>query len=147
MSTTATETVKIDPLTVKLWVRDGQPDEWTYEDVGIAVERVNRGALLLDEENPSWMEKVVPDNLQMSSARWCIVGQVYGDYDDGVGIPFGMQVIGEELNQDNRDEVTEKAIEHGFMDNGVPFDLLDRVWVYLLTARAHHTKRVILEMP
>lgn len=146
MSTIATETVTIDNDTLALWVKDGDRyEDWDLGTIETAVGRVNRGALLLDEKNPAWMDMVVPAKLDMSSARFCIIGQAYGDYDDHVAVPFGMNVIDDD--DDDRSEVNRKAIEHGFMDNGVPFELLDRVWVYLLTERAHYSKRVTLELP
>lgn len=158
MSTTTTETVVfnddlddtivIDDATWMEWIFDGRRQNrhishrWNSDTIHLAIERVNRGAQLLDRQNPSWMDRVFPQRLQMSSGRWCIIGQTYGDY-DSVGIPFGM----DSLDTDVADEVQDKAVEHGFMENGVPFELLDRVWVYLLNARAVHSDTAVLSAP
>jgi hypothetical protein len=49
-----------------------------YED------RVERGAALLDRARPGWEREVSLDRLAMSSCNRCILGQVYGDYVDGL---------------------------------------------------------------
>lgn len=128
----------------------GDPQEgeevWSRNDIETCVERVNRGAQLLDEEKPGWQNEVIPDKLDMRSSSFCIIGQVYGDYDEYVGVPFG---LGEDMN----DEAADDAIEHGFLtrrfdeDKDIPWALLDLVWVTLLQERAEANEPVLLELP
>src|SRR6266700_3484961 len=47
-------------------------------------EQVERGIALLDEKKPTWREKFVPAALEMSWYTTCILGQVYGEYMDGL---------------------------------------------------------------
>lgn len=142
---TLVKTVAIDEATLEMWLRQGRDFKaWTFREIALGVERVNRGAALLDQVNPSWMEKVAPDHLSMQRSDFCIIGQAYGNYDSDVGIPFGMEVV---VAVGISDELNEKAIEHGFMENGVPFALLDRIWVYLLIERREQGERVLLEVP
>ena len=49
-------------------------------------DRIKRGVELLDKHNPGWQNKIDSIKLTMSSCRNCILGQLYGHYDAGVGI-------------------------------------------------------------
>lgn len=141
-------TVLIDPTTVAIWEYDGERDTegWTHESIETMVARVNRGSALLDEKKPGWNFDVVPERLDMTSTSLCIVGQVYGDYDEYVGPLFGYDGYGES-EQD--------AIEHGFItpheqdeeSDYVPWALMDRVWSYLLEARSESGESILLELP
>lgn len=61
----------------------------------------HRGAKLLDEHAPGWADLIADDVLDMCDPSVCIVGQVFGDYNDGLktldasggGVPesFGFQ--------------------------------------------------------
>ena len=46
----------------------------------IAQELAAAGEKWLDENEPGWDQKVSSDDLDMGSWRWCICGQVYGDF-------------------------------------------------------------------
>ena len=46
-------------------------------------ERVARGAALLDEKRPGWANRIIQEDLDMTSCHDCILGQVYGDYEIG----------------------------------------------------------------
>lgn len=46
--------------------------------------RVQRGMALLDVEYPGWREMIDLDKLNMGSTRNCTLGQLYGDFDDGL---------------------------------------------------------------
>lgn len=141
MSTIEATKVRINAATRRLWLAQGglpELDGWTEDTIKEAVRRVNNGAKLLDQTKPGWEEKVVPAKLDMSSGAFCIIGQAYGDYDQ-VAIPFGVAAI--EGNENG--EFDDVAIEHGFLsqdehgrDEEMPYSLLDRVWVYLLSERA-----------
>jgi hypothetical protein len=133
--------MKIDQATWKLWKQQGRlgiyvqrqqtREHWNTKGLERAVDRVNRGARLLDQREPNWVNRVVPGDLNMASGEFCIVGQTYGRYHDRVHIPFAAEKY----------DVSERRQEnHGFMASGtVPFSLLDRVWVYLLAARKEAT--------
>jgi hypothetical protein len=156
MATIESTMVQIDEVTAALWRYQGEVvfredcgrngPAWTQEEMEVVVERVNRGALLLDEQQPGWEESILPQKLNMSNATFCIIGQAYGDYDESVGVPFGRDLFDTESMED--------AVEHGFlteMDNypsgDIPYPLLDRVWVKLLQERNFRKERVVLSLP
>lgn len=62
--------------------------------------RVTRGAQLLDERLPGWVDRIDLDRLNLASSCNCILGQKFGDYLDGIDALFNCQ---------NTD-----AINHGF---------------------------------
>lgn len=41
---------------------------------------VQKGAAWLDEYEPGWVQKIIPEDLDLSSTEVCICGQVFGDY-------------------------------------------------------------------
>jgi len=45
---------------------------------------VERGAELLDARVPGWRERVNPDTLDLAQDCNCVIGQTFGDYDDGL---------------------------------------------------------------
>lgn len=47
-------------------------------------DRARRGAALLDQVRPGWWKSITPEDIEMSSCHWCILGQVYGHYSCGV---------------------------------------------------------------
>lgn len=51
--------------------------------------RIERGAALLDQNAPGWERTIDLDQLSLSSTSYCIVGQVYGDYIDGLHVLNG----------------------------------------------------------
>lgn len=137
------DVVTIDETTVALWEYQGRDvvGEWTRDDIDTMVERVNRGATLLDQRRPKWNFKVIPEKLDMSSGVFCIVGQACGEYNEQVGPLFGM---------DEYDEPAESA-DHAFMTGPDEFDgeweLMDRVWVYLLQERSQTGAPLTLALP
>ena len=46
--------------------------------------RVERGAALLDAEQPGWAPRIDVTTLNMSGGRTCVLGQTYGHYWTGV---------------------------------------------------------------
>lgn len=46
-------------------------------------ERVARGVALLDRVRPGWAQLVDLDRLDMQECAACVLGQLYGDFDDG----------------------------------------------------------------
>lgn len=156
MSTiTVKSTVTINETTVALWEYQGKKYfDWGWEAIPEAVARVNRGAALLDEKQPGWAQSVAPAKLDMASSSFCIIGQSYGEFTQYYGIPFGMRLLDADLgvwSEKEEKELDRLARDHGFLeidDDIVPFDLLDRVWVYLLTERSSQGfKPLLLEPP
>ena len=47
-------------------------------------ERVAKGAAFLDKKCPDWEDRIDLNLLEISSWSWCLLGQLYGDYDTGV---------------------------------------------------------------
>lgn len=144
-------TVVVDDVTVALWQYQGrQYYDFDFSMMREAVKRVNLGATLLDNERPEWAERILPQKLDMSSASFCIIGQSYGSFDEYVGVPFGMELYASES------ATWDLAIAHGFLStreddeagpDDVPYSLLDRVWVYMLSARSIEGRPVTLELP
>jgi hypothetical protein len=48
---------------------------WPYDAVA-------RGVELLDEKVPGWRQKITLDKLAMSSCSRCVIGQIFGYFDD-----------------------------------------------------------------
>jgi hypothetical protein len=46
-------------------------------------ERVERGAALLDERRPGWWDEVDVGRLDIDHCQLCVLGQLWGEYDDG----------------------------------------------------------------
>lgn len=46
--------------------------------------RVARGVALLDERVPGWVNLVNPLGLNIESTEQCVLGQIYGQYNEGV---------------------------------------------------------------
>ena len=51
-------------------------------------ERVARGARLLDQVRPGWRTEICIGTLDIGSCTECVLGQLYGTYDDGVESAF-----------------------------------------------------------
>lgn len=95
-----------------------------------AAERVQRGAALLDRVDPSWRPKVKRSELNLSSPDHCIVGQVFGGYNDGLK-RLGLRGFdGLDFN-----DTFQAEIDHGFeRGQGVEYWELEREWLKELDA-------------
>lgn len=87
--------------------------------------KVRNGANLLDEKKPGWYREVAVDELEILCCNYCVLGQVYGHFMDGVL----------ELNVDIHD-----AWMYGFagIPGSVPhgyYDELEELWVKEITER------------
>lgn len=68
---------------------------------------VRKGIQWLDEEVPDWRESINRDRLDMGHIHDCILGQVFGDYDDAcytMGLPltspdYGFYLPDEEISR------------------------------------------------
>ena len=56
--------------------------------------RVERGAALLDAEQPGWASRIDVPTLDMSSGYACVLGQVYEPGSLGSGYGTGIQALG-----------------------------------------------------
>ena len=52
--------------------------------------RIERGAALLDQTAPGWDRQINLNTLDLAHNRYCIVGQLYGNYADGLRVLDGM---------------------------------------------------------
>lgn len=93
--------------------------------------RVQAGIEFLNERDPGWYWKVEPDLLAMGSAEDCVLGQLYGDFFDGVA-QFGWAY-------GHHPYVGPDVYVHGFdvdpRDNGFSFtayNQLNRLWSYAI---------------
>lgn len=84
---------------------------------------VRRGIALLNEKQPGWSDRIEREHLRMSNTDDCVLGQLYGDYYDGV----------DEL------EISGQEYEYGFdlkrYDVGEWEDLRN-TWLTLMPKRA-----------
>lgn len=46
-------------------------------------EAVQAGMEILDENTPGWESRIDPEILNLGSCQFCILGQIYGDYNKG----------------------------------------------------------------
>jgi hypothetical protein len=90
-----------------------------------AKRRVENGALMLDRLLPGWELEIKMPDLDMASQRFCILGQLYGDYFDG-------------LNEVNLD--ANAAEDYGFVigidEDSDRYDLLKKRWGEEIKRRA-----------
>jgi len=139
--------IMIDQKTMSLWEVQGRfspsaRKTWEREDIETVVERVNLGSEALDNyEGPGWSERVYPSDLEMSSGQFCIIGQAYSGYSDGIRVPFAdFEEMEEFEGGEHTEAINRLAIRHGFLTqihgDEVSWQLLDRVWVYMLAERA-----------
>jgi hypothetical protein len=89
----------------------------------LAAKRVENGIKFLDRVMPpKWRQKINLDELSLSSTADCVLGQLYGDYDDG---RYQLDLDGDE------------AEEYGFVLYGVEerdYWKLTQAWKLALSA-------------
>lgn len=107
-----------------------KPTVTPREAYRIAADRVNRGAALLDEHEPGWEARIVPDDINLACTSFCILGQAFGTFSKGLEALPG---LGRGENNSWRygfDITTERQ------NDPVSWRELDACWVDLLTMRA-----------
>ena len=52
--------------------------------IGAARTRATRGAALLDAADAGWADRVDPGSLHLADGRACVLGQLHGDYRQGL---------------------------------------------------------------
>ncbi len=88
--------------------------------------RVQRGIKVLDQKYPDWRNSIVLDELELSHAKYCIIGQVA--YHRG----YNYDEVMERLAGTDSD-VIEFAYEHGFdSEFSDQYEKLQEEWVRAL---------------
>jgi hypothetical protein len=88
-----------------------------------AQEAVAAGAAELDAKLPGWWREINVHELHMDCSEECILGQLYGHYDDGAL----------ELGFDRRSQEQSEAL--GFARWDYEYDDLEGAWIDLIQAR------------
>jgi hypothetical protein len=68
---------------------------------------VKRGAALLDREQPGWRDQIDLSTLNLSNGCFCVLGQVFGLYEEGLCFLWNTDVFYDSSTAEN-------AVEHGF---------------------------------
>ncbi|WP_285647761.1 hypothetical protein [Lentzea sp. NBRC 102530] len=89
--------------------------------------RVARGVALLDEKKPGWDGHIHLPTLDIMYGTYCVLGQVFGNYDTGARI----------LGLDIRSDVVDCGFNGPFNDEGRWQDMceLKHEWVRVITSR------------
>ncbi len=98
-------------------------------------ERVANGAALLDEKIPGWELRINLQELNLSSCVTCVLGQLYGHYDEGMEEIFPAEVC--ECGEEHLS--MERSAPHGFsasgIDTGEQYTALDVEWTRVIKER------------
>ena len=107
-------------------------------------DRVARGATLLDEKRPNWLNDADLGRLSMIHGLLCILGQLYGSYSLGVAALWPDQVYSPHLSPG--------AASHGFQfpldsygRHDGPWALLDAAWTARITALRNEQVQTLLQ--
>lgn len=88
-----------------------------------AERRALRGAALLDQHRPGWERELELYLLNMHSCSNCVLGQLYGTYENG-------------CHALNVDRIRDEPEHFGFEgDDGVSYHDLDKAWTKIITER------------
>ena len=96
----------------------------------VAYCRARAGAVLLDAEYPGWAEEIDLDTLDMGDCIECVLGQLYGDYMDG------MAALDPAAAESDEEPAWAVDLGFNFGDMATEYSDLDRAW------RAEITKRL-----
>ena len=104
---------------------------------------IARGAELLDRHRPGWMLELDLANLDMSSCQACVVGQIMGDYTDGLEKMIGPHEVlyGEEYGFDLPVRAHEfvyvfgSDLEAQEIARTVMYQKLEREWTHFIKDR------------
>lgn len=102
--------------------------EWYEAQLAYAAFLASMGAEYLDTHYSDWRDKVDEQRLSMASGTHCILGQVFGDYEDGIRRIFAERVESEGDPGDWDVGKSSMAREFGFIDNGACYLALDYAW-------------------
>lgn len=81
------------------------------------LERVQRGARLLDEKVPEWFNKIDIETLNIASCLKCVLGQLFGYFSD------------ESLNRLGLTLYSHDDIEHGFLSQDGFNKTITLLWI------------------
>jgi hypothetical protein len=87
-------------------------------------ERVERGAKFLDEQMPEWIDEIDLNTLALRSPCRCVLGQLFGDYSEGV----------DALDLDFPDE-EDRGFHIAFDETRSRWEELTEAWKSLILAR------------
>lgn len=97
----------------------------------VSEERVQRGAAVLDGFRPGWASTVNVDELEIASMDDCVLGQVFGDFGDG--LHYVMACVGSVSPH-------EVAFDYGFDARGESYledaTELNELWKAVILERA-----------
>lgn len=94
--------------------------------------RVGEGARLLDRTKPNWFRYIDVPSLSLSHCARCALGQVFGEYTDGLVVLWP---------DHDHNEVQRLAIAHGFTcDHALGIRIADQ-WVLLRDAWVTEVRR------
>lgn len=89
------------------------------------------GATLLDKHIPDWFRKINLSNLHMSSCYMCILGQLFGEYVQGLHTIESWSEFSDENGR-----TSDKAIDFGFeVDRGTHYNHLNDAWAFEIHER------------
>lgn len=97
-------------------------ETWKSAQIEHAEELAIAGATYLDENYPGWRDSISAQNLDMASGSQCILGQFFGDYDEGI------EQIWKRDFYNEYDQDSDVARDHGFLENGACYMALDLAW-------------------
>lgn len=86
------------------------------------------GAEYLDRNYEGWRDSVNPDHLHMEDGYQCVLGQMFGDYGNGIRVIYNEHYNDEDgpNTGDAADGEWPKA--NGFLSNGACYQALDLAW-------------------
>lgn len=110
------------------------------------VDRVRRGAALLDQRGPAdWRDRVDVDRLNLRWMDTCVLGQVYtGHVESYYGYDVGLDALDAPGDADGAVARDDWAQRHGFEEpTDGNYDALTRAWVDYLTTETETQKKEI----
>lgn len=114
------ETTLIEKTIAESYVED-PPEAIDYTKID---ERVLKGVRFLDSEVPDWATRINLQRFQMSHGEYCVLGQLYGGYGEGLE-----RIHGNEYGQEDW------ASERGFWDANCDYNRLQQDWVKVIAER------------
>lgn len=98
------------------------------------MERVERGAAWLDEHEPGWELKIDLGELNLASCYKCILGQVYGRYENGLKV-LARDLLESSIYAERVDVMEENlGFDIGF-DEPIIYADLGKSWTSLIKER------------
>ena len=93
--------------------------------------RVERGATLLDAEQPGWCKRIDLVTLDMGDTEQCVLGQMYGHYSDGVdALGLGLSEYAGVYT-----DAAEHGFDHAYFPDDGEHDRLLPLWREAIEAR------------